>query len=126
MRDDKRFRAAAILGLTSLVLSLLAFGFSRDVIHGDQSQQAQLSPQVQEKLQKQEPQQGKKTAETIAPEKVIPAFKNIKEQTAAYVFIGWIWVSIIVLIYILGNKIKEVDRLAEAKFFDSSHPPGTQ
>lgn len=125
MRDDKRFRAAAILGLTSMTLSLFAFGFSRGIIHGNQSQQAQPSPEAQEKIQKQEPQKDKKTAEAIAPEKVIPAFKNIKEQTAAYVFIGWIWVSIIVLIYILGNKIKEVDRLAEAKFFDSSHPPDT-
>jgi len=50
-------------------------------------------------------------------EKIIPSPKNIKQGTAIYVFIGWIWLAIFVLIYILRLKIKEVDRLYRLKFF---------
>jgi len=123
MRDDKKLRALVFLGLTFLAFSLFASGFSRDLVLGGRQQQARPSPQAQETLQKEQPQQAKTNQDTEPPEKIVPAFKNIKEQTAAYVFVGWIWVSIIVLIYILGNKIKELDRLAGAKFFDSPHPP---
>lgn len=49
--------------------------------------------------------------------KIIPSPKNIKESTAIYVFIGWVWLSIVVLIFILRAKIKEVDRLYHIKFF---------
>lgn len=50
-------------------------------------------------------------------EKIIPSPKNIKENTSFYVFIGWMWLSIIVLIYFLRLKIKEADRLYKLKFF---------
>jgi hypothetical protein len=50
--------------------------------------------------------------------KIIPAPKDIKERTAIYVFLGWMWVSIIVLVYILKLKINEVDRLLDIKFYD--------
>ena len=50
-------------------------------------------------------------------ERIIPSPKNIKEGTAIYVFIGWMWLAILVLIYILRLKIKEVDRLHRLKFF---------
>ena len=53
--------------------------------------------------------------------KIIPSPKNIKERTAVYVFIGWMWLSIIVLVYILWLKIKEVDRLLHIKFFNETH-----
>lgn len=52
------------------------------------------------------------------PEKIIPSPKNIKESTAIYIFVGWVWLSIIVLIFILRAKIKEVDRLHRIKFFN--------
>jgi len=52
-------------------------------------------------------------------EKIIPSPKNIKEGTAIYVFAGWMWLSIFVLIYILRLKIKEVDRLYKIKFFST-------
>jgi hypothetical protein len=52
-------------------------------------------------------------------EKLIPSPKNIKEGTAIYVFLGWMWLSIFVLIYILRLKIKEVDRLFRLKFFST-------
>jgi hypothetical protein len=51
------------------------------------------------------------------PEKIVPSPKNIKESTAIYVFLVWMWVAIFVLIYILRLKIKEVDRLHKIKFF---------
>jgi hypothetical protein len=48
-----------------------------------------------------------------------PAPKDIKEAVAIYVFLGWMWLSILVLIYILRQKIKEVDRIYHLKFFSS-------
>ncbi len=50
--------------------------------------------------------------------KIIPGPKDIKEKTAIYVFLGWMWISIIVLVYILKLKINEVDRLLHIKYFD--------
>ena len=52
--------------------------------------------------------------------KIIPSPKDIKEKTAVYVFLGWMWLSIIVLVYILMLKIKEVDRLLHLKFFNET------
>ncbi len=52
-------------------------------------------------------------------EKIIPSPKNIKEGTAIYVFVGWMWLSIFVLVYILKLKIKEVDRLYKIKYFST-------
>jgi hypothetical protein len=51
------------------------------------------------------------------PEKIVAAFQNIKESSRTYVFLGWMWLSIAVLIYFLRLKIKEADRLYEIKFF---------
>jgi len=48
-----------------------------------------------------------------------PAPKDIKEAVGIYVFLGWFWLSIFVLIYILRQKIKEVDRIYRLKFFTS-------
>jgi hypothetical protein len=53
------------------------------------------------------------------PEKIIPAPQNIKESAAIYVFLGWMWLSIVVLIYFLRLKIKEADRLYMIRFFSS-------
>lgn len=53
----------------------------------------------------------------VEEERIIPSPKNIKEGIAIYVFIGWMWLAIFVLIYILSLKIKEVDRLNRLKFF---------
>lgn len=53
------------------------------------------------------------------PEKIISAPKNIKESTAIYVFVVWMWVAILVLIYVVRQKIKEIDRLFLVKFFSA-------
>jgi hypothetical protein len=51
------------------------------------------------------------------PEKIIAAPQNIKERTAIFVFVGWLWATIFVLIYILRLEIKEADRLLDLKFY---------
>ena len=50
-------------------------------------------------------------------ETIVPAPKDITEATAIYIFLGWIWLSIGILIFLLRLKIKEVDRLHELGYF---------
>jgi len=64
-------------------------------------------------------EKAKETEVKKAPEKIVPSPHNIKEKTAIYVFLAWMWVSILVLIYILRQKIREVDRLYTLKFLGS-------
>lgn len=54
-----------------------------------------------------------------ADEKIVASPKDIKEKTAICVFLGWMWLLIIVLIFIFRSKIKEVDRLHLIKFFSN-------
>ncbi len=92
-----RRRLSALILLASVsILFGLSYGFSEQVV----------SEEKKSEIQKQE-----------AQEKIIPSAKNIKEKTAIYVFLGWVWLSILVLIYFLRLKIKEVDRLQLFKFF---------
>lgn len=53
-------------------------------------------------------------------ETIVPSPKDIKQATAIYVFVGWMWLSIGALIFFLRQKIKEVDRLHSLKFFSDS------
>lgn len=62
-------------------------------------------------VQKNQPA-GEEQVETI-----VPAPKDVKEATAIYVFLGWMWLSIFVLIYFLRHKVKETDRIHQLKFF---------
>jgi hypothetical protein len=57
------------------------------------------------------------------PEKIVPGPQNIKERTAVYVFLGWLWVSIAVLVYFLRLKIKEIDRVYNLRFFPAAEQP---
>jgi hypothetical protein len=57
------------------------------------------------------------TVKEEAHEEIKPAPKDIKEAVGIYVFLGWIWISIFVLIFILRQKIQEVDRIHRLKFF---------
>ena len=61
----------------------------------------------------------KESPEKIQPEEISAGPRNIKEKTAVFVFLGWLWLSILVLIYFLQQKIKEVDRLQAMKFFEA-------
>jgi hypothetical protein len=68
--------------------------------------------------QEAKPQVKTEEAQTKAePEKIVPGPQNIKERTAIYVFLGWMWVSIAVLVYALRLKIKETDRLYFSRYF---------
>jgi len=78
-------------------------GFQSELV--SQSPQAAPPAKSQEILAKAE------------PEKIIPGPQNIKERTAIFVFLGWMWVSIAVLIYVLQLKIKETDRLYFSRYF---------
>ncbi len=50
-------------------------------------------------------------------EKIIASPQNIKEETGIFVFVGWMWLSIFVLIFFLCLKIRESDRLFRLRFF---------
>lgn len=52
------------------------------------------------------------------PESVVPGPGNIQESTGIYVFIGWLWLSLGVLVYLLRLKIREADRLRDSRYFD--------
>ncbi len=91
----KELSALAVLISISIVF-VVHCGFSQQVIPEEESS----------KIQKEEDQ-----------ERIVPSPKNIKERTAIYVFLGWMWLSILVLVYFLRLKIKEVDRLFLIKFF---------
>ena len=53
------------------------------------------------------------------PEKTYGGPKNITEHIAIYVFLGWLWLSILVLIYLLRLKVKECDRLNNFEYYMS-------
>lgn len=57
------------------------------------------------------------------PEKVHGAPSDIREAAAIYVFLGWLWLSILVLIYLLRLKIRECDRLDHFDYFQTSGKP---
>jgi len=50
-------------------------------------------------------------------EKIVASPQNIKEETGIFVFVGWMWLSICVLVFFLRLKIREADRLFRLKFF---------
>ena len=56
------------------------------------------------------------TIQEEVPEKIVPGPQGIRESTGMYVFIAWMWLAILVLVYFLRLKIKEVDRLLEIRF----------
>ena len=53
----------------------------------------------------------------LGAEKVVSSPGDIKECTAIYVFVGWMWLSILVIVYFLRLKVREVDRLHRLKLF---------
>jgi hypothetical protein len=55
----------------------------------------------------------------LRQEKIVPGAKNIKESTGIYIFLGWMWLSILVLVYFLKLKVKEADRLHHLKYYSS-------
>lgn len=109
-RGDLAFshRAKALM----IIVLILALIVPWSGLFGRQSSES-ASPASQIAQQEEE----QKVQAEAQPEKIIPGPQNIKESTAIYVFLGWLWISIGVLIYILRLKIKEADRLHAIKFF---------
>lgn len=64
-------------------------------------------------------EQSKALKQEKSSEKIVPSPSGIKEAMRIYVFLAWMWLSIIVLIYFLRLKIKEVDRLHRMGYFTS-------
>jgi len=62
-------------------------------------------------------QQSQEDRTTEEVERIVPGATDIKQAIAIYVFLGWIWLSIGILIFFLRLKIKEVDRLHKLKYF---------
>lgn len=56
-----------------------------------------------------------------AAETIVPGPENIRQKTALYIFIGWLWLSIGVCIFLLRLKIKEADRLLYLDFFSDNN-----
>lgn len=59
-----------------------------------------------------------KPAVEAAPKEIHPAFLTPREKNGAYVFVGWIWLSIGVLLYVLRLKVKEADRVFLTGFYE--------
>jgi hypothetical protein len=100
-----RVIALFLLLTCSLVLFFMNSGFGQQGV-GEEQRSTKEKKEVATQAETEE-------------EKLIPSPKNIKEGTAIYVFVGWMWLSIFVLIYILRLKIKEIDRLYKIKFFST-------
>ena len=92
----KKMASWCVLGCLFLLLFSLSYVFSQQGVSGKESEVV---------------------AAEENHEKIIPGPKDIRERTGIYVFLGWLWLSIFVLIYFLRYKIKEVDRLYQMEFF---------
>lgn len=89
-------RSAACFGLMALMALTLVF-----------SLQAQQAPPPPAPQASPEPE----------AERVIPAPKDVRESSGIWFFLGWVWLSILVLAYFLRLKIREADRLYRLKFY---------
>jgi len=45
--------------------------------------------------------------------------KNIREKSAIFVFLAWLWLTIGILIYVLALEIREADRIHSLNYY---HP----
>ena len=61
-----------------------------------------------------------KAAVEAAPQEVHPAFLSPREKNATPVFLGWTWLSIAVLLYILRLKVREADRVYLTGLYEDS------
>jgi len=124
MRKPKKNQALLFLVFGILGLSFLASGFGQTatpaVQAGPKKQTKSTSREAAPADQTQDAQSVKNAQNT---DKVFPAFRNIREKTRTYVFLGWIWAAIFVLIYILRQKVKEVDRLHKTGYYGRPGAP---
>jgi hypothetical protein len=93
-------RKKKLIALCSLIIVLHSF-----VLLGHE-----FAQQVEQK------EKTEMTTEHESQAKIISGPKDIKESTGIYVFVSWMWLAIVVMIYFLKLKIKEVDRLLEIRY----------
>jgi hypothetical protein len=99
---------------------ILVFGF---VGLPHMASMAHAQPWGQDTTDKMEPSpdQAEKTEPSpIEEEEIHAGPKDIKEEIGIYVFLGWLWLSIFVMIYLLRQKIRETDRLHAYHYFKAS------
>ena len=110
----------AVFLLTSLIPALIYAQEQESARQKEPKQESQpVEKELAEKSQaaEQMAEKSDEISEEEIPEVIVPAPKDIKEATAIYVFLGWMWLSILVLIYLLRLKVKETDRIHQLKFF---------
>ncbi len=95
-KNNRTEKVLLFLAVLFCCLSVSSLGFLQEV-----------SPPVKSVEVQAKPQQGK----------IVAGPRNIKERTAVYVFLGWMWGSVAILVYFLSLKIKEADRLYSSRFF---------
>jgi len=100
------------MGLFMIIVFMLGIVLSADGF----SSGLQSGPMIQDRPAGPLPETREVPAKA-EPEKIIPGPQNIKERTAILVFLGWMWASIAVLVYLLRLKIKEVDHLHRTRYF---------
>lgn len=104
MESDVKKRAAFFLFAIFLLAAVFSFG--QDEVSADMAVSSfQQSP-------KDQTDEESKT--------VVPGAADIQQATSIYVFLGWIWLSIGILIFFLRLKIKEVDRLHGLGYFSEN------
>jgi len=60
----------------------------------------------------------KAAVQASAPREIVPPPLEARASTGLLVFLGWMWLAILVLVWILGMKIREADRLREIGYFE--------
>jgi hypothetical protein len=93
------------IGVSLFAIFMLTFSFSLGQTEVKSGQEAPSFQQRQED----------RVADEV--EVIVPAPSDIKQAVSIYVFLGWIWLSIGILFFLLRQKIKEVDRLHKLGFF---------
>jgi hypothetical protein len=53
------------------------------------------------------------------PDKITSGPKNIIESVGIYIFLGWMWLSILIFILFLKLKVNEADRLHHLKYYST-------
>jgi hypothetical protein len=102
-----RKRVAAL----TMILVLMALPAAPLLASGSPGQATAIAASSQ-------PPPDKAPAETIQP-----APKNIKERSAVYVFLVWLWLIIGSLIYVFALKIREADRIFSLHYYQPHTTP---
>ena len=45
---------------------------------------------------------------------------DVREKTELYVFLGWMWILILIALYVLHHEARQADALARYRFFEET------